>query len=145
MSDCDLTCEEYAMMVSNPKKFARRKFPSNKNRNWQGSYSSEKMKEESKNFSQKDDDKKESKLVGDSGYDCNYCHGKNHFAKDCMLRKMAEKRDGDDDEAYHERKLEELKKKKSTNNSMNVLIVQENIVDDEFEGIEVCLTDSEDE
>ena len=40
MSECDLTSEEYAMMVTNPKKFARRKFPVNKNRNWQGSYSS---------------------------------------------------------------------------------------------------------
>ena len=44
LSDCDLTSEEYAMMVSNPKKFARRKFPANKNRNWKGSYNSEKVK-----------------------------------------------------------------------------------------------------
>ena len=40
MSECDLTSEEYALMVTNPKKFARRKFPVSKNRNWQGSYSS---------------------------------------------------------------------------------------------------------
>ncbi|XP_052625831.1 uncharacterized protein LOC128132873 [Lactuca sativa] len=62
MSECDLTNEEYTMMVTNPKKFARRKFPANKNRNWQGSYNSEKVKEEPKNNTQKDDEKKESKL-----------------------------------------------------------------------------------
>ena len=31
MSECDLTSEEYALMVTNPKKFARRKFPVSKN------------------------------------------------------------------------------------------------------------------
>ena len=35
MSECDLTSEEYALMITNPKKFARRKFTTNKNRNWQ--------------------------------------------------------------------------------------------------------------
>ncbi|XP_052623142.1 uncharacterized protein LOC128128382 [Lactuca sativa] len=109
LSECDLTSEEYAMMVSNSKKFARRKLPANKNRKWQGNYSSEKVKEEIKNVSQKDDDKKESKIAGDSGYDCNYCHSKNHFAKDCVLRKM------------------------------------ENLDNDEFGGVEVWSTDSEDE
>ena len=34
MFECDLTGEEYAMMVTNLKKFARRKLPVNKNRNW---------------------------------------------------------------------------------------------------------------
>ncbi|KAL7600855.1 hypothetical protein Lser_V15G25093 [Lactuca serriola] len=145
MSECDLTSEEYAMMVTNPKKFARRKFPFNKNRNWQGSYSSEKVKDETKISSKKDEDKKESKLAGDSGYDCNYCHGKNHFAKDCVLRKMAEKRDDEDDEAYYMRKLEEINKKKATNSSMNALIVQENADEDEFGGVEVWSTDYEDE
>ena len=29
--------------------------------------------------------KKETKIGGDSGFDCHYCGGKNHFAKDCML------------------------------------------------------------
>ena len=36
--ECDLTNEEYDLMVSNPKQFAKKKFPSNKNQNWQGSY-----------------------------------------------------------------------------------------------------------
>ena len=34
MSECDLTCEEYAMMVSNPKQLARKKFLVSKSRNW---------------------------------------------------------------------------------------------------------------
>ena len=140
ISEYDLTSEEYAMIVTNPKKFARRKFPINKNRNWQGSYSSEKAKDEAKITSQKTEDKNESKLAGDSGYDCNYCHGKNHFAKDCMLRKLAEKRDGEDDEAYYMRRLEEIKNKKTTNGAkgtMNALIVQEKADEDEFDGVEV--------
>lgn len=44
----DLTNKEYGLMVSNPKKFIRRKFLTNKNRNWQGNYSLEKAKEEPK-------------------------------------------------------------------------------------------------
>ena len=103
------------------------------------------MKDEPKVSSQKDEEKKESKLAGDSGYDCNYCHDKNHFAKDCMLRKMAEKREGEDDEAYYMWKLEEVKKKKASNSSMNALIVQENAREDEFGGVEVWSTDFEDE
>ena len=84
-SEYDLSNEDYALMVSNPKRFARKKFPSSKNRNWQGSYRSEKVKEENKSGSQKEEDKKEKILVGDFGYDENYCHGKNHLAKECML------------------------------------------------------------
>ena len=68
-SECVLTNKEYALMVSNPSWFTRKKFPSNKNRNWQGSYNSEKVKEENKSTSQKEEDKKERKLMGDSGYD----------------------------------------------------------------------------
>ena len=43
-------------------------------------------------------------------------------------------------------KLEEIQKKKArSNNTMNALIVQENNVDDEFGGVEVWSTDTEDE
>ena len=62
-----------------------------------------------------------------------------------MLRKLSEKKEGEDDEAYHMRKMEEIKKKKATNNSMNALIMQENVVDDEFGGMEVWSIESEDE
>ena len=48
MTECDLTSEEYAIMVSNPKRFARKKFPAAKNRNWQGSYGLDKAKEDNK-------------------------------------------------------------------------------------------------
>ena len=59
LSDCKLTKEEYALMVSNPRKFAKKSFGRSKNRNWQGSYSSDKAKEESFNNSPKDEVKKE--------------------------------------------------------------------------------------
>lgn len=64
------------MMVSQPKRFVKKTFNPNKNRNWQGSYSSKNVKEGNANGPQKDEDKKEKKLIGDSGYDCNYCQGK---------------------------------------------------------------------
>ena len=83
--------------------------------------------------------------MGDSGYDCNYCHGKNHLAKECMLRRKNEKKESEDDEAYHTRKLEEAKKKKSNDKSMHVLLVQENVEENEFGGVEVWSTNSEDE
>ncbi|KAI3740499.1 hypothetical protein L2E82_30957 [Cichorium intybus] len=51
----------------------------------------------------------EKKISADSGYDCNYCHGKNRFAKDCMLRKQNEKKPQVKDEAYYARKMEEVR------------------------------------
>nr|AGM34082.1 hypothetical protein [Lactuca sativa] len=147
LADYDLTGEEYALMVSNPRKFIKRKFPANKNRNWQGSYSSEKVKEEPKIVSKSEESKKEEKIGGDSGFDCHYCGGKNHFAKDCMLKKKAEKIDEDDEEVSLLGRLEEIKKRKSAanNKTMNALIVQDTGNSDEFGGVEVWSTDLEDE
>jgi len=61
--------------------------------------------------------------------------------------KMVEKTDDDDEEASLLRRLEEIKKRKSdTNNkTMNALIVQDTGDRDEFDGVEVWSTDSEDE
>ncbi|KAL7589973.1 hypothetical protein Lser_V15G41428 [Lactuca serriola] len=138
LEDYDLTSEDYAMMVSNPKRFIKKRFPTNKSRNWQGSYSSEKVREEPKTEEQK----KEVKVEGDSGVNCYYCGGNNHYAKDCVLKKMAEK----DEEAMLMKKLDEIKRKKTaTNPSMNALIIQGSAADDEFGGVQVWSTDSEDD
>ncbi|KAL7585167.1 uncharacterized protein LOC111912704 [Lactuca sativa] len=110
-----------------------------------GSYNSKKVKEENKSGSHKEEEKKEKKVVDDSGYDCNYFHGKNHLAKECMLRRKNEKNEGEDEEAYHMQKLEEIKKKKSSDNYMPAFVVQENLAQGEFGGVEVWSTDSEDE
>ena len=83
--------------------------------------------------------------MGDTDYDCNYCHGKNHLAKECMLQRLNEKKEGEDDEAYYMQKLEQIKKKKNTNKSMNDLIMQKNDDENEFGGVEVWSTDSEDD
>ena len=132
LEDYDLTSEDYAMMVSNPKRFIKKRFPTNKNRNWQGSYSSEKVREEPKT----EEPKKEAKVEGDSGVSCYYCGGKNHYAKDCVLKKMAEKDEEKDEEGILMKKLEEIKRKKAaTNPSMNALIVQGSAEDDEFGGV----------
>ncbi|KAI3496719.1 hypothetical protein L1887_39092 [Cichorium endivia] len=53
----------------------------------------------------------EKKLLGDSGYDCNYCYGNNNLAKDCMLKKANEKKERVKDEAYYTKKLEEVRAK----------------------------------
>lgn len=47
LSDCELSKEEYALMVPNPKKFAKKNFGRFKYRNWQGNYSSKKAKDKS--------------------------------------------------------------------------------------------------
>lgn len=62
-SEFELTNEENSLMVSNPRQFEKKKFPSNKNRNWPCSYSSEKTKGENANGLQKEEEKKEKKLV----------------------------------------------------------------------------------
>ena len=51
---------------------------------------------ENKSGSQKEEEKKEKKVFGDSRYNCNYCHGKNHVAKECTLRRKNEKNEGED-------------------------------------------------
>ena len=84
----------------------------------------------------------ESKLVGDLGYDYNYCHGKNYLAKECMLRRLNEKKEGEDDEAYFMRKLEEIRRKKTNEKSMPSLIMQEDVIENEFGGVEIQSTDS---
>ncbi|XP_052623760.1 uncharacterized protein LOC111907064 [Lactuca sativa] len=55
--------------------------------------------------------KAEKKLKGDSGVNCHYCNGANHFAADCMLRKKDEKKSKVKDEAYYAEKLEEVRAK----------------------------------
>ena len=118
-------------MVSNHRNFAKKNFGRSKNRNWQGSYSFDKEKEESFNKSPNDEVKKDNTLVGHSGYDCNYFHGKNHLEKECMLKRLSDKRDeGEKDESYYLQKIEELKNKKNVDNTKPALIVQED--DNEF-------------
>ena len=124
LSDCDLTKEEYAMLVSNPKKVAKKNSGRFKNWNRIGNYSSDKPKDESFKNSQKDEEKQEKKLLGDSCCDCNYCHGKNNFAKECMLRRLNEKKEVEKDEAYYPQKIEKLRKK-SVWNANPALIVHE--------------------
>ncbi|XP_052625667.1 uncharacterized protein LOC111890076 [Lactuca sativa] len=55
--------------------------------------------------------KAEKKLKGDSGVNCHYCNGANHFAADYMLRKKDEKKSKVKYEAYYAEKLEEVRTK----------------------------------
>ena len=121
LSECDLTKEEYDLLVSNPKKLAKKNFGRFKKRNRMWNYISYKLKDESFKNSRKDEEK-EKKFLGDSGYDYNYCHGKNHFAKECILRRLNEKKEAEKDEAYYLQKIEDLRKK-SVGNAKPDLIV----------------------
>ncbi|KAI3523775.1 hypothetical protein L1887_02171 [Cichorium endivia] len=138
LSDSELSRVDKVLMVSNPKKFFKKNFSRFRNRAKQGNSSSEKPKEEGYKNTQHDE---ENKIKGDSGYECHYCHGKNHFAKECLLRRQNEKKEKEKDEAYYVQKIEELRKKdKST--AKPAFVVQE---DDEDGMVEVWLTDSEDD
>lgn len=75
-----------------------------------------------KNYQQSDDEKKDEKLLGDSGFDCNFCNGKNHFAKDCVLQMKSKKKVKNNDEAYYVKKIEDHKK---INIQGKALIVEE--------------------
>lgn len=59
-------------------------------------------KVEKKEVDRLNEKKKEIKLKDDSGYNCNYCNGYNHLAKDSMLRKKEKVK------AYNMKKLEEI-------------------------------------
>ncbi|KAL7606668.1 hypothetical protein Lser_V15G16417 [Lactuca serriola] len=100
------------------KKFFKKPFnPKGKQSEVKGNFTKSGV-EEKKKFekSEKNDDKvkefkAEKKLKGDSGVDCHYCNGVNHFAIDCMLRKKDEKTNRVKDEAYYAEKLEEVRVK----------------------------------
>ena len=66
--------------------------------------------------------------MGDSAYDCNYCHGNNHLAKEYILRRISEKKHEEDDEAYYLRKIEELRKKKSVDSAKSAFIMRRMIM-----------------
>ncbi|XP_052620892.1 uncharacterized protein LOC111877473 [Lactuca sativa] len=122
--ESEISKDDKALLVSNPKKFYKKNFSRYKN-----------------NF-RNDDEKKEKKLLGDSRYDCNYCDGKNHFAKECMLRKQNVKSVKENDKVYYVQKIEELRKKNASN-ANPALVVQEGSDDDGR--VEVWSTDSEDD
>lgn len=52
-------------------------------------------KVEKKDEEKSSEKKKEMKLKGDFGYNCNYCNGYNHLVKYCMLRKKEEKKESE--------------------------------------------------
>ena len=67
---------------------------------------------------------------------------KTTWKRSVCCKRLNEKKEGEDDEAYHMRKLEEMKKKKKNDNSMPAFIVQENVAENEFGGVEIWSTDS---
>ena len=82
----DEETEEKAFMVNNQKKFYKNKYNSGSKYNKFNKFTGD---SEKKNAEGSSDGKKE--LTGDSGYDCNFCNGKNHLARDCMFNKKKER------------------------------------------------------
>ena len=130
-------------MVSNPKKFFKKNYSKfnkfDSKRNFGSGSNYRKREEEEKE--KKGEEEKEKKLLGDSGYDCHYCNGKNHLAKDCVLRRKQEKEDVVKDEAYYAQKIANLKLKKPTGNAMIV----ETVHSDSEGNMEVWSSGSDDE
>ena len=132
-------------MVSNPRKFFKKNYSKFNKSNFEakksfgGSLGYKKRSEEEKE--RKSEEEKEKKLVGDSGYDGHYCNGKNHLAKDCVLRRKQENEEKVKDEAYYAQKIANLKIKKP---ATNVLVV-ENVNSDSEGNMEVWSSGSDDE
>lgn len=82
-----------------------------------GNFKNSSFKKSSSNFGvqqksvEKVEEKKEKKLIGDFGYNCNNYNGKNHLARDCMLKKQEEKKDKVKEESYYTMKIEEVQTK----------------------------------
>ncbi|KAL4564910.1 hypothetical protein LXL04_028986 [Taraxacum kok-saghyz] len=142
-SDDEWSNEDKALMVSNPKKFFKKNYSKfNKfesKRNFGGGSGYKKKEEDEKE--KRGEEEKEKKLLGDSGYDCHYCNGKNHLAKDCVLRRKQEKVEVVKDEAYYTQKIANLKIKKPTGNAMIV----ETVHSDSEGNMEVWSSGSDDE
>ena len=117
-SDCEWTHEDKALMVSSPRKFFMKnysKFNNNSKFDSKKSFgggSSGYRKRNDGESEKKSEEEKEKKLVGDLGYDCHYCNGKNHLAKDCVLRRKQENEEKVKDETYYVQKIANLKIKK---------------------------------
>jgi hypothetical protein len=141
-SDEELSREDKALMVSNPKRFFKKNFSKFRNRGKTGGFSSEKPKEEHPKNTKGEEEKKPK---ADSGYTCYYCGGSNHIAEHCMLRiqheKNKEENEKEKDEAYYVGKLEEIRKKNTPSGSSAFVVMEDN----EDETKQVWSTDSEDE
>lgn len=90
------------------------------------SYSSFGQKSVEKVEEKKEEKKLEKKMKEDSGYSYNYCIGRTHLARDCMLRKKEEKNGKVKDETYYAITIEELRAM-----SKNLFLVAKDSNDDD--------------
>lgn len=80
--DSEISNDVKALLVSNPNKFFKKNFSRYRNKDRPGgNSSSEKARDKFFKNLGNNEEKKDKKLLGDSGYDCNHFHGKNQFAK----------------------------------------------------------------
>ncbi|KAL4580202.1 hypothetical protein LXL04_016386 [Taraxacum kok-saghyz] len=130
--DTDDEAEEKALMAYAQKKYYKNKYNS-------GS----KFNKFAKNFANPEKKKKEDadssevkkELTEDSGYDCHFCNGKNHLAKDCIKK---EKENVTKDEAYYVEKLANFR-------NLNVKGTNLLVARDDEEGMEIWSSGSDDE
>ena len=129
----DDNAEERVFMVNNQKKFYEKNYNSGSKFSKYNKTTGSSDKEREGNNSE---DKKE--LTGDSGYDCNYFNGKNHLAKDCMLKKKKERENVTKDEAYYVTKLENFR-------NLNVKDVNLVVANETDESMDIWSSGSDDE
>lgn len=92
----DLIVNSYDEVVAyysnnNVKKFYKKSFKGNfKGNTVKKASSTSNHIVENKKQGSYDEKKVDKRLVGGSGYDCNYCNDKNHLARDSMLKRMEE-------------------------------------------------------
>ena len=169
--DDERSREEKALMVRNPQKFFKKNFSkfnskygnNSKSEESKGGYNNSNNSSFNNNtnnnsnwksrYNKENESKGMRKFSGDSGYDCHFCEGKNHLARDCMLRKQREAFEDEQDAEYykqftgkskHDSKSETNEKveKKSENKSdSKALVVQ----GDEDASMEFWSTGSDDD
>ncbi|KAL4590457.1 hypothetical protein LXL04_003387 [Taraxacum kok-saghyz] len=132
--ESDDEAEEKALMAYAQKKFYKNKFNSGSkfNKFAKNNANPEKKKEE------KESSEEKKELLGDSSWDCNYCNGRNHLAKDCMLKKKKDRENVTKDEAYYVEKLANFR-------NLNVKGTNLLAAREADEGMEIWSSGSEDE
>ena len=144
-------------MVSNPKKFFTKHYHKFKAQDEKYSRQPSKFKQGGSMVyareSTDDKEKEKKKVTGDSGYNCHFCNGKNHLAKNCLLKMSREKMEEQlDEESELERRLAEIKTTKAekakkiaatATPESKVLMVQNENEEESY--MEYWSTDSDDE
>jgi len=77
-----------ALFTDKQKRFLKKKFDGQRSGGFRSSWYEKRGEKRDEKRGKRAEGEKVEKVSGDSGYDFHFCHGKNHFAKDCMLKRI---------------------------------------------------------